>query len=69
MPPTIIYLQNSIDDNGIWYNDTTWCVDQINDDDIQYIIASKYKSVVAENARLREELNKWYEYTMYSRSE
>ncbi len=69
MPPTIIYLQNSIDDNGIWYNDTTWCVEKINDDDIQYIIASKYKSVVAENVRLREELNKWYEYTMYSMSE
>lgn len=69
MPPTVIYLQNSIDDNGAWYKDTTWCEEKINDDDIQYIIASKYKLVVAENARLREELNKWYEYTMYSMSE
>lgn len=51
--PTIIYLQ--YDPGG----DTTWCDDKINDDDIEYIIIDEYNNVVAENLRLRNELEQW----------
>lgn len=51
--PTIIYLQH--DPGG----DTTWCDDKINDDDIEYIIIDEYNNVVAENLRLRNELEQW----------
>ena len=40
-PPTIIYLQIQE------FPDTTWCVDQINDDDVEYVIASQRDELAA----------------------
>ena len=39
-PPKIIYLQwnQSPDD------ESTWCADKINDDDVEYVIKSHYES-------------------------
>ena len=41
-----IYLQEDTD------GETTWCQDQINDDDCEYIRADKYATLKLENLRL-----------------
>ena len=51
--PKQIYLQSY---NSDCYDDNTWCVDQINDEDIEYILQSEYDKLRAENERLREAL-------------
>ena len=52
--PEKIWLQN-------WTlhpsEDTTWCVDKINDDDIEYILATRPEELEAEIERLRGENN------------
>jgi len=44
--PDRIYLQYDPD------GETTWCEDKINDDDIEYVIATKLAQAEAEIARL-----------------
>ena len=48
--PKKIYLQSYDSD---CYDDNTWCVDQINDEDIEYILQSEYDKLRAENERLK----------------
>ena len=48
--PKQIYLQSY---NSDCYDDNTWCVDQINDEDIEYILQSEYDKLRAENERLK----------------
>ena len=52
-PPKRIYLQQYFD-----YNDevVTWCVDKINDEDIEYILQSEYDQLKTENKRLTKAL-------------
>ena len=50
--PKQIYLQAYDSDS---YDDNTWCVDRINDEDIEYILQSEYDQLKAENDQLRAE--------------
>ena len=56
--PKQIYLQSY---NSDCYDDNTWCVDQINEEYIEYILQSEYNKLRAENERLREALNEIYD--------
>lgn len=48
-PTNLIYLQNFYDAEL-----TTWCEDQINDDDIVYVLESEYEKLQSEIARLTQ---------------
>jgi Mg/Co/Ni transporter MgtE len=50
-PPKQIYLQAYDSDS---YDDNTWCVDRINDEDIEYILQSEYDQLKAEIERLQK---------------
>jgi hypothetical protein len=56
-PPKQIYLQAYDSDS---YDDNTWCVDRINDEDIEYILQSEYDQLKSENEKLKEALEKIY---------
>ena len=54
MVPKRIYLQYDPD------GETTWCEEMINDDDIEYVIASELTQAKAELGRLRGLILNWY---------
>ncbi len=59
--PKQIYLQSY---NSDCYDDNTWCVDQINEEDIEYILQSEYNKLRAENEKLMVVLKYLFEACM-----
>ena len=56
--PERIWLQSDDDPESDWFAEliVTWCQDKINDEDVEYILATKYAEMEAENERLVEAL-------------
>ena len=54
-PPEIIFLQNWDSDPDI---ETTWCIDQINDDDVKYIRFDLVSELIFEKRQLLEEIER-----------
>ena len=54
--PERIWLQIDTDPESEWYDEiiVTWCADQINDDDIEYVLATRISELEVENADLKE---------------
>ena len=57
--PERIWLQSDDDPESDWFAEliVTWCQDKINDEDVEYILATKYAEMEAENERLRKKLH------------
>jgi hypothetical protein len=54
-PPKVIYLQwYDVDGEEAIDEEVTWCLDQINDTDVAYVLASRIKELEAEVAGLEE---------------
>ena len=54
-----IWLQIETDPESEWCDEVivTWCQDQIDEDDVEYVIATKYAELEAENEQLKIIIN------------